>query len=269
MIVLLLGLTPWVHADEFIKRSKLFEAGRMLVVGGEPGSVEGPAFVGELVTRVLEEHLPVRLAIQWPPSGQAALEAYLASSGDAAARAALMQATPWMTPPADGSASRAMFDLVELLRSAQASGEPVSVWAFDSDAAGADRERQLATALLEDIAAHPEQFSLVFCANRHSNQRRMISRQERFAPMARHLKQKLANHLVSIDVAHTGGQAWRCVRAADQPTCGPTEIRGRGPLEGEWLELGESIERAGHNGWYHVGALTASPPAIQAAATDR
>lgn len=63
--------------------------------------------------------------------------------------------------------------------------------------------------------------------------------------------------MISFDVAHAGGTAWLC-----GPDCGVIQLGGR-PSERRWsFEVDERTRPSGHHGWYHVGELTASLPAV-------
>jgi hypothetical protein len=68
-----------------------------------------------------------------------------------------------------------------------------------------------------------------------------------------------SERIVALDVAHSGGTAWVCL-GSDVADCGPQKLRERGP-GGEGITLNESPEKTGHHGWYHVGSISASPPA--------
>ena len=63
--------------------------------------------------------------------------------------------------------------------------------------------------------------------------------------------------VLAFDVAHEGGSAWLC-----SPECGVASLRGR-PAKQRWsFEVDETSRPSGHHGWYYVGTLTASVPAV-------
>ncbi len=61
---------------------------------------------------------------------------------------------------------------------------------------------------------------------------------------------------MSLDVGHEGGTAWLCT-----PECGIVNLAVRSTGSPGSIEIDEASRPSGHQGWYHVGTLSASVPA--------
>jgi uncharacterized protein (TIGR03067 family) len=72
-----------------------------------------------------------------------------------------------------------------------------------------------------------------------------------------------SDRLTALNVAHDGGSAWLC-----NPDCGVSQIGGRGSKSPWSVEIDDATRPSGHDGWYHVGQLSASSPASTAACED-
>lgn len=147
LLALLLGATLHAQADNGVSFETLGAIiGRLnprplLIVGELHGSDQAPALAAALVER-LAQQAPVRLGLEIYAQEQARIDTYLASNGNAEARAALLAGEFWQRPreKSDGRRSRAMFALIEHLRVLQRGGAPVDVVAFDDVGFyGADR----------------------------------------------------------------------------------------------------------------------------------
>src|SRR5271156_2189012 len=86
-------------------------------IGDLHGTEELPAFFGQLVEGAAARR-EVTVVLEYPERYRRDLDRYLASSGDEAARKAFL-ATDFWTKWRDGRSSKAMFALVEKLRTLQ------------------------------------------------------------------------------------------------------------------------------------------------------
>ncbi len=66
--------------------------------------------------------------------------------------------------------------------------------------------------------------------------------------------------LFALNVAHGGGQAWVCFGSSPSD-CGIKQIGGK-DREGQGVVLFAAPDGKAYHGHYHVGRLTASPPAV-------
>jgi len=244
----------------------LLAAGKVVVLGEQHGTEESPAFVLDLACRAIEARLPLRVGLELTDSEQARFDAFLASSGDAASRQALLAGEVWTAEPQYGVTSRAMLGLLDGLRRLRAGGGDVAVVLFNrtpETGGGPQRDREMADYLATVATASPQALLLVLTGNYHSRLVQGAPWDESYEPMARLLATTLAaGRLVTLDVAHTGGTAWVCL--SGEEGCGSRQLKGRGPAGERGVVFNHSPEENGHDGWYRVGAIHASPPAAAA-----
>lgn len=241
----------------------LLSPGRILLFGEIHGTREIPAFVGEALCHAARRG-PTRLGLEIPATEQASIEAYLASAGLPADRAALMASPFWQRDFQDGRSSMAMMELIERARSLRAAGLPVSVLAFDAvpNDKALDRDAEMARRILEARAAEPGGRVLVLTGNVHARTTRGAPWNAAFEPMGLHLA-RAAQDTLALDAGYAPGTAWVCLsgKAAE---CGAKRVGGQG---GHGAGRAQTIERIpapspeGFHGWYHVGTISASPPA--------
>ncbi len=89
-------------ADQLLQRPDL----RWLIVGELHGTAELPAAFADLVCLAASSGKPVTVGLEFPQSEQARFDAYMSSTGDAAAKAALLQGATWRQPMRDGRSSQ-------------------------------------------------------------------------------------------------------------------------------------------------------------------
>ncbi len=219
-----------------------------------------PACVGRLVAAAAARE-PVVLALEIPQDHGPSIQAYLASDGSPAARRELVAGPWWQAPYQDGRRSAAAADLLETIRALRAAGRPIEVVAIDhaaTAAAGGDaeaREEAMARNVIAARRARPDAALIVYAGNLHPSKR-----EARFRPGFAWMAMRVAAAgipLVSLDARYADGTAWIC-RDAVAEHCGVGFLAGRGP------ELGIRIEpppSGAYDGWFGVGAITASPPA--------
>lgn len=159
-------------ADESVRTATdlLLEAigdHRLTLIGEMHGTKETPALIGDAVEHLVSNHEAVVLALEIADREQPAIDAYLASSGTAADRAALLASPHWAQPPLDGRSSVAMFDLIERMRVLRAGGNDIAVALFDPDGSG-DRARGMADRLRALVVERPQARVLVLTGNMHA-----------------------------------------------------------------------------------------------------
>jgi hypothetical protein len=236
----------------------------VVLVGEMHGTVESPAFVGRAVCVALAGGRPVTVGLEIPIEEDARIRAYLASSGSASDRDALLAGAFWQAPFQDGRRSRAMLALLEDLRRTLRAGGPVHLLLLDSTAfrGGSERDRAMAGRLRDAIAGAPHDLFLVLTGNLHTRLRQGVSWDPSYEPMGLVLT-RLAPKLpiAALDVAYTGGSAWIC--ETPQPaSCGAKTLKGRPDAGSPGVTLAPTVSAEGYSGVYGVGTLTASPPAL-------
>jgi len=226
-----------------------------LLLGDLHGTREIPAFVGRLVAAVAERE-PVVLALEIAPAAAPSLQPFLASDGSAAMRRQLLADPWWQAPYQDGRRSVAAAELLETIRALRAAGRPIEVVAIDDSSQDAEaREAAMAGNVIAARRAHPDAALIVYAGNLHTGKREVAFRPG-FAWMAMRVA-AAGIPLISLDERHTDGTAWIC-RDAVAEHCGVGFVAGRGPELGLRLEPARS---GAYDGWFGVGAVTASPPA--------
>lgn len=101
---------------------------RLLIVGEMHGTKETPELVGLLVQKAAASR-PVRLGLEMPSTGQAALELFLHSAGRAEDQAKLLQSPFWNG--SDGRSSMAMLQLIDHVRALRSAGADVDIFAME------------------------------------------------------------------------------------------------------------------------------------------
>ena len=105
---------------------------RILMVGEAHGTHESFRLAGELACTFARSGAPVTVAIEMSRAEQPALDAYLASDGEEAARSALISRPHWET---NTLANVALLAMMEQLRGLRRSGASVSLMAIDASPA--------------------------------------------------------------------------------------------------------------------------------------
>ncbi|RJS23317.1 hypothetical protein DRW03_13565 [Corallococcus sp. H22C18031201] len=251
--------------------SSLFSAGGVLLMADPLGTQEVPSAVLRMVCEASAQNLPVTLALSIPASEQPILERYLASNGDAAAVQELLSWSAfWRRTYQDGRSSRAMLWLVEQARRLRASGKDIALAAIDTEAAkGNAREELLAQHLLDAQSKRPQSWTLALTGSVHARTTEVNWNGDLETMGAR-----VAKALPSVQVLDVGfqrGTQFTC-RYNDWTEEVECNVFGLSPaLESRQsshqafgLKLFTPKEAHGFDGRLYLGALTASPPALQA-----
>lgn len=185
---------------------------RWVIVGEMHGTNETPDAFANLVCLAAKARGPVTVAIEYPADMQPVLDAWLASDGSDAARAALLAGPFWRKPMQDGRTSIAFLRMLDRLRLMHLAGTVLSVRGFDAPWDGSDkRDRNAAMAdRLTKIADTVPGLTLVLVGNYHAIIREIPSPRGAVHPAASLLP---ADKRVAVDVAGAGGSMWNCQMA--------------------------------------------------------
>ncbi|NYT41215.1 hypothetical protein HZY97_10640 [Sphingomonas sp. R-74633] len=195
-----------------------------VILGEMHGTHETPAFFGDLVC-VAAARRPVIVSLEIPRDDQPVLDAWLASSGDAAAQAALFQASFWSSN--DGRSSVAMLALIERLRVMFQAKKILGVAATMDPSASAPGdqtpyERAMATGWIRARVAHPGARLVALVGNAHAVPGKVtFAKGTAFMAAASFLPRA---HTATLGNADVGGTAWMCMTLDN---CGPQPV-GRG-----------------------------------------
>lgn len=227
---------------------------RLLLIGELHGTVEMPAFAGRVVEAV-GSSAPVTLALEWPRSEQAAVDAFLASDAGRDARERITGSEFWTSNP-DGRTSQAMLALLESVRRAIAAGRDVRVLCFDGDEeqlAGADRDAVLAHNLQREREREPGRVLVALTGNYHARIAVGAPWNEDQAFAGHHLRE---SDPFNVNLVAQSGSAWMCVAGQG---CGAHALgTGEGPAG---LEVAGWPNQTGYRSIWRVGSVSASPPA--------
>lgn len=261
--------SPWVSPPPLATLApEVMPPRGLLLLGEVHGTKEIPRRVGEIVAAACRAG-PVVLALELPPGRTPSLQAFLRGAGGAAARRQLVADPWWRDPFQDGRRSAAMVDLLETVRALRAGGCHVSVVPIDTDdvhASAEDRESTLTANALAARRGHPDAAMIVYAGNLHTG-RAPAPLLPAFQWMATRLA-RAGLRFVTLDARWEEGTLWACRGAtvelckvwflsAARPTGG---VPGRASPPRAPFALEPSGD--GFDGWYAVGSLSASPPAV-------
>lgn len=240
----------------------LLEPKTVLLLGELHGTAEAPAFAGNVLCLAGARGLKTTLALEVFHEEQERFAAYLASDGAEAARSALLAGPFWTRPFQDGRASRAMLELVETARRLRASGKDVEIVLFDAAVPTRSRNLEMAKRLQPAIDGAAERLFVILTGNLHSPVKKD---REGYVAMGFYVQDHHPQRrVVALDLIYTGGTAWICQSAT---ACGEARLGGTAGAAAEWkVDFGDEPTQRGHHGRYHLGAITASPPAAGTAA---
>jgi hypothetical protein len=235
---------------------QLLAPGIVVLVGEVHGTAQSPAFVSALACNAIGAGFPVTVALEIPVDEAGRVDAFLASGGAEADRAALIAGPFWAPSAADGRSSIAMVDLIDDLRVARAAAMSIAVALLDSSVS--DRDAAMAARVADAAAADPDGIVIALTGNVHTRVQPDPAADPAVVPMGQLVTGLLgADRVVALDVTHAGGSAWVCTDA-----CGETTLQGGGPPDSAFrLSLHLDDASSGFHGEYSVGPLTASPPA--------
>jgi hypothetical protein len=223
------------------------QAGAILWFGEVHGTVESPRFVGDVVCHA-SGMMRVQLGLEVPAAEQPRIDAFLRSDGGAPARTALLDGAFWNVR--DGRSSEAMLALLDRVRALRKAGRNIDIVAFDGHA----RDRDEAMANVVAGVRDPKAIFVGLSGNIHSRLTPDTS-----TTLVGYLGGRGLG-LTTFDVSANGGSMWACMSLTrdGEVTCGVHQRKTSNP--GEAWTLGLPRDES-HDGTYHVGTMTASPPA--------
>ena len=233
--------------------------GRIFLLGELHGTEQSPAFAASVACVVAERGDDLVVGLELVSDAQKMVDRYLDSPGEPADRAALLRHDIWTRDYQDGRNSLAMVELIERVRRLTHGGHAASILFFDgAGARGQGREAAMAGAIAASANKHPEAVHVILTGNRHSRTATGNRYDPNYEPMGYLLGQRVpGDRIVALDVAHEGGSAWVCA-----PECGVVSLAERHGGDRWSIEIDDATRPSGHLGWYRVGTLSASAPAV-------
>ncbi len=255
---------------EMVELESLFEPGIVILFGELHGTQEAPAFIADAACLVAKAGHRVRVGLEMNQEEMERIESFMGSKGTDADRSRLLEGSFWHPKAQDGRSSAAMLDLLDALRKLRRGGHSVSLTLFDSvefHQPNKDRDALMAARLSDEIGPDLETITLVLTGNIHSRVAQGTPWDEDFQPMGLYMSKGLSKHrLVALDLSWSGGSAWMC-KGPEPEDCGAAELRLKREGKDRQLKVENPKEPGAnkHHGWYHLGRLSPSPPAIDGA----
>ncbi|MGZ3461737.1 MAG: hypothetical protein ACXU86_24865, partial [Archangium sp.] len=242
---------------------KLARPGNVVLLGELHGTQEVPHFVAQSACQVVTQGIPVTVGLEVPSMNQERLETFLASPGKDLDWSKLMESPFWRSPYPDGRNSEAIVYLIEALRKLRSQGLDVKVFAFDHPPLeGEAREEAMAKTVLEVAKSSQKRAVLVVSGNLHPRQVKGLPWNADYRPMGLRLADGLPN-VYSLDIAYSSGTAWICALDKEQKLdCGVKPAKGEDNGDRYFVQLFSGKNRQGYNGFYYVGKVSASLPAV-------
>lgn len=251
-----LACPPLAGADAVLGKSADY-----ILMGEAHGTASLPELTADLVCHAARTGRPLIVGVELLSETQGALDAYLASKGDAAARTALLTSAKW--PVNDPRATDAILGLIDQARWARATGAKVRLLAFDARSeqpgTSASREAAMAQNVIAALAANPKARLIAQTGSGHAGKSEFTSFGPPFKSMAQHLP---AERTLSLTFVRTGGELWGCRRpqpeAAEDCRVYPATVVEPMQARSAWLPT----TREGFDAQVSTGApLTPSAPA--------
>ncbi|WP_342378696.1 hypothetical protein NVS55_04800 [Myxococcus stipitatus] len=249
--------------------ASLFSAGGVVLMADPLGTQEVPSALVRMSCEATAQGLPVTLALSLPGSEQPLLERYLESDGGVAAVQELLTGSAfWRRTYQDGRSSGAMLWLVEQTRRLRASGKDVALVAIDTDKAqGNEREAELAENLLKAQAARPHAWTVALTGSIHARTLE-TNWNGKLEPMGARVARALPATRM-LDVGFQRGSQFACrYNIWGEVECdvfgiSPSLEARQSSKQTAGLELYSAQKPDGFHGRLYLGALNASPPALQ------
>ncbi|MEO1730270.1 MAG: hypothetical protein AAFR64_05990 [Pseudomonadota bacterium] len=253
---------------------------RFVVFGELHGTKETPAFIGNLLCALTQSEKRVLLAIELWSIDDRGLQAVWEQPFEGFAEALRKDAWPARQ---DGVGSEAMLDLVVEARSLKHSGHDIAVTAF-SGVKDEDQQKRFAhlpgqgpheAAQAQNIfdAAEASDFDLVIVlvGNLHARKDAISRGGITYDPMVKRLS--AFDSVVSLDVRYGAGSYWACIREDGETICKSRPTGGyEVAKEAPHIALDprpEGKRNPRYDGYFWVGPISASPPAVSSPLADK
>jgi hypothetical protein len=235
---------------------------RLVFFGELHGTEESPAMIGEIACIVSRER-PVVVALEWPNNLQAAVTKFLASTGGSLAVEELLRDPFWRTDMLDGKSSASMLRLIDRVRFLRSQGARIDISVFDDPVEAltqsTGRERRLADRLLNLVhVVSADTQILVLTGNLHSRVTHGVPWNRHFEPTA-YLLRNL--NPLAFELGHSGGTAWNCGRETCSARRFTRNLTEEFEIGTPSVILSAEVSN-GHHGFFAVGSISASPPAV-------
>lgn len=250
--------------------------GNFVLLGDPLGANEPWVVLDEVLCLAATRRLPVTVALSIPTIEQGAINSYLNSAGDAAAKATLLEQPFWHRLWQDGRSSMAAVAMLERLRDRRAHGLQVMVLAADSNEPGNPRYAHVTAELLAHRERHPDRVIVALFGNVIMSRRPGTQWNSGLVPVGARLAAVLPESTHSFDVSYWAGAHWSChlgpkgsLRCGTWPTKVGVAQETFALLPKPFFRAFSKLSTEGYDGLYFVGGvLTPSPPAVESLRED-
>lgn len=229
-----------------------------LVFGEVHGTREVPAFVVDYLCAAARAGRAITMAIEFASEEQGRIDAFMESLGAPGDVELLTSGAYWRRPMQDGRTSAAMLGMFQDIRALRAAGADIALVAIDGNVPQRQRDSVIAARLRTELDRGAQRQVLALIGGPHA----IHTKGKRSDPQyesAIHLL--AARRPLALTVGTDGGTAWVCQRPTPA-ACGATawdvnriSLAPPGPFS-----LAPPSQE--FDGVFHVGATTASPPAL-------
>lgn len=214
-----------------------------VIFGELHGTKEIPAFFSACVREFVDRGERVRVFLEFDASNTGHTAQYLRGEID---EAALLSSPRWLAH--DGRTSQAMLELHRALKG-------LDVYGFAGGLGVADTNAAMGENFMQQRLA--DGYNLVLVGNAHARLAAMKGMTYPSVPFGQYVQARSKN-VVSLDARYTGGEAWTCMGYCEATPVPGNEPAGRKPAK----PISFASKDRGFTGYFSVGALSASPPAV-------
>lgn len=239
---------------------------RLVALGETHGTMEAPAFAARLLCALANAKKPTLLGLEIPGSEQPTIDAFVSGGSEVEFLASMRTSRFWNRDVQDGRSSKAMVTLIEFARALRMRGRQVRVLAIDAMPSqvtpGITRDKIMALNLEAALHAEPEATILLLVGNMHNRKAEGAPFDASFRSAVNLMSEE---KIISLLMQHAGGSAWVCENDTEgKSNCGvkrrmfPMNDRSSPRL----VELDRRL-LPDYDGYFFVGAINASPPAVE------
>lgn len=239
---------------------------RLVALGETHGTMEAPAFAARLLCALANAKKLTLLGLEIPGSEQSTIDAFVSGGSEVEFRNSMRTSRFWNRDVQDGRSSMAMVTLIEFARDLRMRGRQVRVLAFDVTpsqvTAGITRDKIMALNLESALRAEPDATILLLVGNMHNRKAEGAPHDATFRSAVNLMSEE---KIISLLMQHAGGSAWFCANDTEgKSSCGVK--RGMFSMNDRSSPKLVELDRRllpDYDGYFFVGAINASPPAVE------
>jgi hypothetical protein len=259
------GPDPLVAArecgDAILGADELLRPGSTTLLGEFPGTREIPQFAVKLACQAAARGSSVFLAVELPVEQQSAIDAYLSNQAAPADVERLTSQEFWRRPYQDGRSSEAMLGLLAEVKRLRAVGLHIDVRALEERGVSGDvKDSLMAERLLAPLMTNSSAVVVALIGNVHARAAQGFSWDPTYRPTGWRLAQT-GHRVVALDAAFANGTMWLC-SVSDRLDCGEHPAKGQAAGSQTLVKVWGQRSRDGFDGFFYVGPVSASPPAV-------